>query len=384
MGPTVWLAASAIYYPAGGGHLWVYLNWALGLREAGCEVVWLEALDGAGPVEENLRLLRLVRERLRKHGFADRVALCSQDGSELPKLLTQDCVPLEQAAEADLLLNLRYATHPAVLGRFRRTALLDIDPGLLQYWVSRGEIGLPPHDIYFTIGETIGKHDSRIPDLGVTWHHTPPAVSLTAWPVTPPGQDAAFSTVSHWDAREWIEEAPGEYYCNNKRAGFVPFLDLPRLARHPLELSLYLCANDEPDRQDLLARGWRVVLSQDVCSTPDDYRRYVQQSLGEFACCKPSCVRLQNAWISDRTLCYLASSKPAIVQHTGPSGFLPDDAGLFRFSTLEQAAASIERVMADYPEQSRRARQLAEEWFDARKVATRLVERALQLTAAPR
>jgi hypothetical protein len=377
MSTTVWLSAFALNYPYGGGHLWVYLNWALGLREAGCKVVWLEAVDLAQPVQETERLTRLLRERLRPHGFADAIALCAPDGSELPDRLTRGCVPLELAAEADLLLNLRYATHPGVLGRFRRTALLDIDPGLLQLWVSRGEIALHPHDICFTIGETVGKPGSPIPYLGVTWHHTPPAVSLSAWPVAPAGPDAAFTTVSHWDAREWIEGAPGEFYCNNKRAGFVPFLDLPRLTRHPLELALCLCDHDEPDRKDLRARGWRVVHAYDACGTPDDYRRYVQQSLGELACCKPSCVRLQNAWISDRTLCYLASGKPAVVQHTGPSELLPDGAGLFRFSTPQQAAACIDRVMADYPRQSRLARQLAEECFDARKVATRLLERAL-------
>ena len=31
MSQTVCLAANCIGYPEGGGHLWVYLNWALGL-----------------------------------------------------------------------------------------------------------------------------------------------------------------------------------------------------------------------------------------------------------------------------------------------------------------------------------------------------------------
>src|SRR5947199_7750161 len=29
--------------------------------------------------------------------------------------------------------------------------------------------------------------------------------------------------------------------------------------------------------------------------------------------------KLRNAWVSDRTLCYLASGKPAVIQHTGAS-----------------------------------------------------------------
>jgi len=88
-------------------------------------------------------------------------------------------------------------------------------------------------------------------------------------------------------------------------------------------------------------------------------------------------VRLQNAWVSDRTLCYLASAKPAVVQHTGPSRFLPDAAGMFRFRDLLEAARCLEQVAADYERQCRLARALAEEYFDARKVVGRVLERAL-------
>jgi hypothetical protein len=88
-------------------------------------------------------------------------------------------------------------------------------------------------------------------------------------------------------------------------------------------------------------------------------------------------VRFQNAWISDRTLCYLASGKPAVMQHTGPSRMLPDAAGLFRFEDLRQAIDCLETAAADYDRQSRLARQLAEEYFDAKKVVKSVLERTL-------
>ena len=75
----------------------------------------------------------------------------------------------------------------------------------------------------------------------------------------------------------------------------------------------------------------------EIAATPHDYQRYIQRSAGEFSCAKPSCIRMQNAWISDRTVCYLASGKPAVVQHTGVSRYLPDSAGLFRFSNPVEA-----------------------------------------------
>jgi hypothetical protein len=159
----------------------------------------------------------------------------------------------------------------------------------------------------------------------------------------------------------------------------LPFLDLPRLTRQPLELALDLGEGRAADaeRHDLEARGWRVRSSYDVAGTPADYQRYVQGSRGEFSAVKPSCVHFQSAWISDRTLCYLASGKPAVVRHTGPSRFLPTRGGLFRFRRLEAAAAMLEEAADDRDGQSRLARALAEEHFDAARVTRKLLERAL-------
>src|SRR5205807_3016052 len=77
---------------------------------------------------------------------------------------------------ADLLLNFHYAISPALLGCFRRTALVDIDPGLLQFWISRGQISVPAHDCYFTIGEGIGQPGSKVPDTGLEWLPIHPAI----------------------------------------------------------------------------------------------------------------------------------------------------------------------------------------------------------------
>jgi hypothetical protein len=86
---------------------------------------------------------------------------------------------------------------------------------------------------------------------------------------------------------------------------------------------------------------------------------------------------LQNAWISDRTFCYLASGKPAVVQHTGPSRFLPDAEGLFRFRTMAEAASALAAVEADYEKQCIAARRLADQHFDAVKIVKAVVEKAL-------
>lgn len=345
---TVCLAADTIGYPEGGGHVWAYLNWALGLEEAGCEVLWLE--------QDRAELAASLRERLRPYGLDDSVVLWSEAA--------------RAQEEADLLLNVYYALPEEIVTGFRRSALLDIDPGLTQYWIASGAVRPANHDVRFTIGEAAT-------DDG--WVFTPPCVSLAAWPVARAADGAAFTTVSHWVANEWVEEPDGNLYANDKRTGFLPYLELPHLTEQPLELALCLSATDEDeeDRQLLVDHGWRVRDSVAVASTPWDYRRYVQASLGEWSPAKPSCRRQQNGWISDRTLCYLASGKPAVVEHSGPSRLLPDDAGVWRFRTPAEAARCLERIADDYERQCRLARALAEELFDAQQVATRLLERAL-------
>jgi glycosyltransferase involved in cell wall biosynthesis len=89
-------------------------------------------------------------------------------------------------------------------------------------------------------------------------------------------------------------------------------------------------------------------------------------------------MRFQNAWVSDRTACYLASGKPVVVQHTGPSSFLPSGEGMFRFTTIAEAAQALEAINADYDRHCRAARGLAETYFDANKVAERILNATLR------
>jgi hypothetical protein len=199
---------------------------------------------------------------------------------------------------------------------------------------------------------------------------------LDWWRPQPPRRSAPFTTISHWYGDEWFIDNKGECHRNDKRSGFVPYLDLPRLTSQPLELAVYL-NNDKSERALWEKYGWRVRESREVASTPWEYQQYIRNSAGEFSCAKPSCTILQNAWISDRTLCYLASGRPAVVEHTGPSRILPDASGLFRFRNIDEAASYLEQAAVDYEQQSRLARALAEDHFDSQRIATHVLERAI-------
>jgi hypothetical protein len=375
MSPTICISAKTLHYIEGGGHFWVYLNWALGFRALNCRVIWLEAVESDITPHDLEALLTTLKNRLEPYGLSDSVALCSWTGDPLPPELSESCISIEEATQADLLLNIAYEIPPEIVERFPKSALLDIDPGLLQIWMSKREVQIAHHDIYFTTGETVGTPEALFPSAGLKWQYTPPCVALDWWTPTPVKNGAPFTTISQWYADEWMTDANG-LYSNNKRSGFLPFLDLPKHTSQPLELALCL-GEDKGERAVLEDHGWGVRPAHEVSSTPETYQYYIQNSLGEFSCVKPSCLRLQNAWISDRTLCYLASGKPAVIQHTGPSRFLPDAAGLFRFNTMQEAQHYLEVVAKDYDGQCRLARSLAEEYFDARKVCERVLEKAL-------
>jgi hypothetical protein len=172
-------------------------------------------------------------------------------------------------------------------------------------------------------------------------------------------------------------------YENTKRVGFLEFAELPARTSSELELALYFKlragAADAGDRELLERNGWRVRHALEVAGTPERYRSYIQGSRGEFSCAKPSYVKLQTAWISDRTACYLASGKPAVVQDTGPSSFLPNGEGMFRFSTVDEAADALATIEREYERHCRAARAIAEEFFDARLVLAEV----LNLVEAP-
>jgi hypothetical protein len=364
--------AKTLDYPKGGGHLWIYLNWALGLHALGCKVIWLEFIPPSTPTEEIRANIAALKSRLETYGLVNCLALHSCTNEPLPPELTMASLSLDEVAGADLLLEFRSNTPMQVVKRFRRSALMDLDPGLLQTWISKGQVWVAPHDVYFTIGETVGQPGTLAPDVGLTWNYTAPCVALDWWPPCEI-RDGRFTSVAHWYANGWLLDDP---MLDDKRTAFLPFLDLPFVTGRDLELALDLKPEDD-QRSILESHGWRVVNAHEIASTPWEYQSYIQGSLGEFSCAKPSYVKLETAWVSDRTLCYLASGKPAVVQHTGQSRFLPDSAGIFRFRELKEAAEYVKRVLVDYEHQCKLARNLAEEYFDARKVVANLLERAL-------
>jgi hypothetical protein len=88
-------------------------------------------------------------------------------------------------------------------------------------------------------------------------------------------------------------------------------------------------------------------------------------------------VSRRSGWFSDRTECYLAAGRPALVQDTGWSAHLPSGTGLLGFSTVEQAVEGLDRIARDYPMHCQKAHDVAAEHFDAGRVLRPFLEIAV-------
>src|SRR5687767_9643344 len=102
MTPTICLAADTISYLRGAGHFWVHLNWALGFRAIGCDVVWLEPLRVYWSAEQAQNESAELADRLASYGIT--LALWGGNHADADPR----CRTLEDAAMADLLFNMYY------------------------------------------------------------------------------------------------------------------------------------------------------------------------------------------------------------------------------------------------------------------------------------
>jgi hypothetical protein len=370
--------------PRAAGHFWVYATYVDALRRMGCDVWWLEELPASADPRADETRIGLLVERLRPLGLAEQLILFRSPAKpdqdhRSPTYLNVEAGFAERVLSgSDLLINFHYELPPALLVRVQRTALLDIDPGMLQLWWASGELRVHPHDVYFSIGENLG----RVPGHGeAQWLHTPPAVSLHHWRYQKQPARGAYTSVSSWRSRSYVT-LNGELRDSNKSVSYLEYIDLPRRTRQALELVTSLSDDEAEDRQLLESHGWRVRDAEEAAPDPYTYRSYIQSSRGEFGLAKPAYVSLGNAWFSDRTVCYLASGRPAVVQNTGPSSFLSDGLGLVRFSSVAEAIAALDEVEGNYTKHSRAARELAETYFSAPRVVRRLLDRALDRSAA--
>jgi hypothetical protein len=177
--------------------------------------------------------------------------------------------------------------------------------------------------------------------------------------------DAALTTVANWKHTGKDIVWQSEVYYWSKHLEFRNFINLPLRSASPLELAVGGMSDDE--QADMRRHGWRIVHAVGLAE-PAAYRAYICASRGEFTVAKDQNIRLRSGWFSDRSACYLAAGRPVITQDTGFGNVLPTGAGLFAFTTADEALAAIAMVAHDYERQSTVARSIAHEYFAAEHV----------------
>ena len=274
------------------------------------------------------------------------------------------------ARDADLLWNFWYALEDPFLQQFRRRAFIDVDPGHLQVCVALGAYTLGAHDTYLTIGLNVGEQSCAIPTLGLQWRPFRPLVHMPSWDVAAdPGSQAPFTSITHWTWEQLHYQ--NRVLSLSKREAYLRYLTLPRITKRRFDLAANL---GHADDQDLLHRnGWNVVDPYDVALTPAGYCEFIQNSRAEFICPKPMHVQLNTGWLSDRSAAYLASGRPVVSEDTGFCNKLPVGYGFLPFRSLDEAAAAVEEVDANYQRHSLAARELAETYFDSRRCLSEML-----------
>jgi hypothetical protein len=359
-----------------GGEAWARLNWVLGLRRLGYDVYFVEQIDPSrcvdaggqpAPFEDSANLAYFSAIMRAFHLEQSSSLICCDAGKvhglSCPELL-------DVAAAADVLVNISgHLTLEPVLRRIRRKAYIDLDPGFTQIWHAQGVtgLGLDAHDTHFSVGENIGTPHCSIPAGGIRWRPKRRFLVMDEWPMCPAGDAERFTTVAAWRGAFGPVEHAGRRF-GLKVHEFRKLIPLPARAPQRFEVALSIHPEDRADLDALRAHGWHIVNPQDVAADPLSFREYVQASGGECSAAQGVYVDTGSGWLSDRTVRYLASGKPALVQDTGFSRNYPVGEGLVPFRTLDEAVAGAERIMRDYDHHARRARQLAEEYFDSDKV----------------
>jgi hypothetical protein len=283
-----------------------------------------------------------------------------------------DATAREIAASADVLLNLS-GVNP-VRSWFEKIPVrifVDTDPVFTQirHLTDIGARGLAlQHNAFFTFGENIFKQGCSIPDDGFPWRPTRQPIALHAWTVKPDGNAGRFTTVMQWDSYACRQYAGRTY--GMKSASFQPYFELPNRTSETLELAL---GSATVPRQELRRLGWSIVDPTVVARDIWNYQEYISASKAEFAVAKHGYVSSWSGWFSERSAAYLASGRPVVTQETGFSEWLEPGLGVLSFQTPDEALAGIEDVCSRYEVQSRAARRIAEEYFDARKVLPKLL-----------
>jgi len=370
------------------GIAWQAAHHLVALEKLGYEAWYIED-SGTNPYDPrvesvvmncdyNLAYLRRVMERF---GLGERWAYCCGVDNSYHGLRRQEVQLLYR--EADALINLCGAHHL----EDRHLAcpvriLIDTDPGYQQINYAKGDprerAYMGTHTHFFTYGANIGRVECPIPLSDIAWRPTRPPVDVDLWPESTAEVGIVpdcFTSIASWDNHGKDIEYQDSTYLWSKHVNFLKFLNFPQ--RRPK--TCFRMAIQPPNasvRSKVEGGGWRLTDPRPISADIETYRGFIAASRGEFTVAKDIYVRTHSGWFSDRAVCYLASGRPVVTMATGIDRLYPLGEGLFSFAAEDQAMGAIDVIATDYRRASRRAREIAREYFDGARVIGALLAEA--------
>lgn len=364
-----------------GGQAWANLQYLLGLRALGHDAYYLEDVGDwsrtydweAGQHTDSLDYpAQYIRQSLQPHGFGDKWIY--RAGGESRGMTIDQLHQLCREAQLLLLRGIPMIVWRPEYDLAQRRAFIDIDPGFTQIRLFHEEPAfvetLGRCEQLFTIGQRIGKPDCPIPTVGREWHKTVSPVAVEAWPTVPVSDHAPFSTIVRWRGFKDVTYRGVEYGQRDRE--FSKFIQLPKQTRQTLRVAL--TGGNAPR---LAEHGWEVVDGWEASRTAETYRQFIQESRGEFCVAKHCYVETRGGWFSDRSVCYLASGRPVLVQDTGLADWLPTGEGVVTFKDPQDAVVQIDRINADYQAHQIAARCVAEQYFVTERILPCLLDQAM-------
>ena len=363
-------------YPLG-GVTWCALHYIAGFKRLGYEVFYLEDTGECGfdPVANQISkdpsyAVNYIRRQLKIVGLEDAWAYIDYTGGYHGKTREQ---ATDICRKAELMINLSggcWFTRPEYDGL--RKIFIDTDPGFTQQAIAEAGEGwyrdfFAAHETLFTFALNIGASTCHLAKTPFTWHPTIQPIALEFWPMVHPPSGAPYTTILSWRIDSFSGMGKG------KGGEISQMIDLP--SKSPQRILLAIAGRAPTDL--LSQHGWELTDAVAATIDPLVYRTFIQSSKAELGFAKAMYVETQSGWFSDRTQCYLASGRPALVRDTGFSKFLPIGEGLLTFTNEHEIICGMEEIERDYPRHSRRAREIAEEYFDSDKVLTQLIEKAM-------
>jgi hypothetical protein len=377
---TIVIAGSLAQKPAVAGHTWQFMQYLLGFRQLGWDVLFVDRLDHDMCVDADGRAcgvddsinVRYFLDVMTRFGLADSFSLVCDDNVRTLGLAKARVV--ERTREAAFLLNVMgFLTDEEIVSSARRRVFLDTDPGIGQMWKDLGLADIfRNHDDYVTIAENIGQPDCTIPTCGLRWLTFRQPVVLDCWPQAPVPSNGTFTSIATWRGTYAPIEYRGRTYGQRVHE-FRKYFSMPTLTGKEFAVALDIDKRETRDLGPLNDCGWTLLDPRTVAGDPWRYRDFIQTSKAEFMVAKTIVVETNSGWFSDRSSCYLASGRPVLVQDTGLAGLYPVGLGLLTFRTLEEAVAGVEEICGNYDKHARAAREIAGACFDSDKALTRLL-----------